>query len=204
MVNALSRCTGSLLWYWVHVYRVSDLPFLMLPTKTSPLACIRVVLTLTAVIMFCLSPLTLFAQEVDPARHLSQSPPVRVTEQGKSATNVIAVLKFTVTDNDSRVNRTTSTDLPQELSVQGNYPNPFRTATSIAFNLPEHAKVYAEVFDLLGRSVYTSQTRQMDAGWNRTLSLDLPQTSSGLYVYRINMETTSGTFSRTGRIVQIR
>ena len=152
--------------------------------------------------MLCLSPLTLFAQKVGPATQLSQSPPV--TGQAKKATNVIAVLKITVTDNDNRVGRATSTELPQELSVQGNYPNPFRTATSIVFDLPEHAQVYAEVFDLLGRSIHVSPERQVDAGWDRTLRLDLPHMSSGVYVYRINMETASGTHSRTGRIIRIR
>lgn len=172
----------------------------------SPFARIRIALMLTALMIFCLSPLTLFAQEskVDLATYLSQSPPVTVTEQKSSPTNVIAVLKITVTDNDNNVSRTSSAEFPQDLSVQGNYPNPFRTRTNVLFNLPERAQVYVEVFDLLGRTVYTSETRQMDAGWDRALSLHLPQTSSGLYVYRINTETASGTLSRTGRIVQIR
>jgi len=133
---------------------------------------------------------------------LSQPPPV--TEQEKKATNVIAVLKITVTDNDNRVSRARSTELPKELSVQGNYPNPFRTATSIVFDLPEQAQVYAEVFDILGRTVYVSQALKVDAGWDRTLPLDLPHTSSGVYFYRINMETGSGTHSRAGRIIRVR
>ena len=178
----------------------------MFSTESSPLARIRATLTLIVSILLCMSPLTLFAQEsqVGPAAQLSQSPPVAVTAQENNATYVIAVLNFTVTDNDNSVNRTARTELPEELSVHGNYPNPFRTATSIAFDLPKHAQVYAEVFDLLGRSVHTSRARQIDAGWNRTLSLDLPQLSSGLYVYRINVETASGTLSRTGRLIQIR
>ena len=178
----------------------------MFSIKSSPLACIRAAQILTALVMFSLSPLTLFAQEskVDSATQLSHSPPVTVTEQENSPTNVIAVLKITVTDNDNNVSRTSSTELPQDLSVQGNYPNPFHTETSILFNLPEQARVHAEVFDLLGRTVYTSETRQIDAGWDRTLSLNLPQTSSGLYIYRIYMKAASGTVSRTGRIIQIR
>lgn len=156
--------------------------------------------------MSCLSPLTLFAQEskIRPETQLPPSPPVTIPEQVNHAANVIAVLKITVTDNDNNVSRSTSTELPEDLSVQGNYPNPFRTVTRIVFNLPEQAQVYAEVFDILGRTVYTSQTQQVAAGWDRTLSLDLPQTSPGLYIYRINMETTSGTLSRTGRIIRVR
>lgn len=174
----------------------------MLPTESSPRACIWAVLALTISVMLCLSPLTLFAQKVGPASQLSQSR--SVTGQGKKPSNVIAVLKITVTDNDNRVSRTASTQLPEELSVQGNYPNPFRTATNIVFDLPEQAQVYAEVFDILGRTVHVTQARQVDAGWDRTLSLVLPHASSGMYFYRINMETASVTHTRTGRIIRVR
>ena len=107
---------------------------------------------------------------------LPQTPPATIT--GQESTNVIAVLQITVTDNDKVVSRVRNTELPEDLSVQSNYPNPFRTATRIVFNLPE--QVYAEVFDLLGRVVYTSPTQQMDAGWDRSLPLDLHQTSPGV------------------------
>ncbi len=159
---------------------------------------------MTFSVICCLSPLTLSAQEprVGPETLLTQSPPAAITE--KRAINVIAILQITVTDNDRVVSRTRSTELPEELSLQGNYPNPFRTATRIVLNLPEQAQVYAEVFDILGRVVHTSQTKQMDAGWDRTLSLDLSQTSPGLYIYQVNMQTAAGTISRTGRIIQIR
>ncbi|MCY3629933.1 MAG: T9SS type A sorting domain-containing protein [Rhodothermaceae bacterium] len=72
------------------------------------------------------------------------------------------------------------------------------------YHLPEPAEVYAEVFDLLGRLMYTSPVQKVAAGWNHTLSLDLPETSSGLYIYRINVETVLGTWTRTGRIIQVR
>ena len=96
------------------------------------------------------------------------------------------------------------TELPEELLVQDNYPNPFHNATRIVFHLPEQAQVYAEVFDILGRVIYTSQVQQVNAGWDRTLSLDLSTTSSGMYLYRVNVTTVSGTFVRTGRMIQIR
>ena len=152
----------------------------MSPIKPPPPAYIRVTLTMTFSAICCLCPLTLSAQEPRgcPETLLTQSPPAAITEKG--AVNVIAVLQITVTDNDRVVSRTRSTELPEELSVQGNYPNPFRTATRIVLNLPEHAQVYAEVFDLLGRVVHTSQTKRMDAGWDRTLSLDLYHTSPGV------------------------
>jgi hypothetical protein len=120
-----------------------------------------------------------------------------------NANNVVAVLKVTVTGDVGTANEAL-TELPEELSVQGSYPNPFRTATSIVYNLPAPAQVYAEVFDILGRVVYTSPLQQVNAGWGRRLSLDLSTTSSGLYVYRVSAETASGILIRTGRIIQVR
>ena len=120
-----------------------------------------------------------------------------------NAQNVVAVLKVTVTGDVGTANEARP-ELPEELSVQGSYPNPFRTTTSIVYNLPASAQVYAEVFDILGRVVYTSPSQDVGAGWGRSLSLDLSTTSSGLYVYRVNAETASGILTRTGRIIQVR
>ena len=127
------------------------------------------------------------------------------TEHQSNSGNVIAVLKVTVKDNDMvDTANDERTELPDELLVQDNYPNPFRNATRIVFHLPEQAQVYAEIFDILGRVVHTSRMQQVNAGWDRTLSLDLSTTSSGMYLYRVNVTTASGTFVRTGRMIQIR
>ena len=203
MVCALSQCKRSPVWNPAHVYTTSDLPCLMFPTKSSPRACIWAVLDVdyfSNALPVTFDSLCTKGWSGIAAR-LSL---VRLQDRGRSASNVIAVLKITVTDNDNRVSRTASTQLPEELSVQGNYPNPFRTATNIVFDLPEQAQVYAEVFDILGRTVHVTQARQVDAGWDRTLSLVLPHASSGMYFYRINMETASVTHTRTGRIIRVR
>ncbi|MXX57544.1 MAG: T9SS type A sorting domain-containing protein [Rhodothermaceae bacterium] len=127
------------------------------------------------------------------------------TERQSNSGDGIAMVKVTVKDND-KVDTANEkrTELPEELLVQDNYPNPFRNATRIVFHLPEQAQVNAEVFDILGRVVYTSQVHQMNAGWDRTLSVDLPSTSSGMYIYRVSVATTSGTLVRTGRMIKIR
>lgn len=130
-------------------------------------------------------------------------PAVMVLKPAENAGNVIAVLEVTVTGDRGTANEARP-ELPKELSVQGSYPNPFRTTTRIVYNLPAPAQVYAEVFDMLGRVVYTSPLQKMDAGWDHSLSLDLPTTSSGLYVYRVNAETESGILTITGRMIQVR
>jgi hypothetical protein len=158
--------------------------------------------------LFCLSPSILLAQEliIDPTpqdQGMSPPPEVRALKNAGNAGNVIAVLEVTVTGDVGTANEA-HPELPEELSVQGSYPNPFRAAANIVYDLPAPAQVYVEVFDMLGRVVYTSALQQVDAGWGHSLSLDLPTTSSGLYVYRVNAETASGILTRSGRMIQVR
>lgn len=120
-----------------------------------------------------------------------------------NAGNVVAVLEVIVTGDVGTASETRA-ELPEELSVQGSYPNPFRTTASVVYNLPASAQVYAEVFDMLGRVVYTSPMQKVNAGWDHNLSLDLSTTSSGLYIYRVYAETASGILTTTGRMIRVR
>lgn len=177
-------------------------------SKPSPCPYINIALTLILSGLLCLSPSILFAQElkIGPTTQNSDmglAPTVKGLNHAGNAGNVIAVLDVTVTGDGETANEA-RTELPKELSVQGSYPNPFRSATTLVYNLPEPAQVYAEVFDILGRVVYTSPLQNMDAGWGHSLSLDLSTTSSGLYVYRVNAETASEILTRTGRLIQVR
>ena len=170
-----------------------------------PYSCIRIALALG---LLCLSPLILFAQELEIGPTTQNSDigtalTVKGLKNARNAENVIAVLEVIVT-GDVRTSNEARTELPEELSVQGSYPNPFRTAANIVYDLPAPARVYVEVFDMLGRVVYTSPLQQVDAGWGHSLSLGLSTTSSGLYVFRINAETVSGMLTRTGRMIQVR
>ncbi len=115
--------------------------------------------------------------------------------------NLIAVLKVVV--KDILTSTEDQQELPGEFSVEGSYPNPFRSTTRITYHLPEPAEVHAEVFDILGRLIHTSQVQSDAAGWNRTLLLDFPAASSGLYIYRVNVKTVSGTRIKTGRTIRI-
>ena len=47
--------------------------------------------------------------------------------------------------------------LPQEFSISNAYPNPFNPTVSIDFLVPKKTDVNIQVFDLLGRNVFTHQ-----------------------------------------------
>ena len=88
--------------------------------------------------------------------------------------------------------------LPESLTVDGNYPNPFQLNTTIRYALPEPLPVRIDVFDVLGRRVATVLDETQNAGWHEAIfSADaLP---AGLYIYRIS----AGPFSDTNTMIHI-
>ena len=95
--------------------------------------------------------------------------------------------------------------LPESFTVRGNYPNPFQHATRLVFDLPWPARVSVEVMDLTGRRVAATPVSELSAGWGRSIELSTPSaTSSGVYVYRVQIASPAGDAVHTGRFVRIR
>ena len=81
-------------------------------------------------------------------------------------------------------------------SLDGAVPNPFTSSTEIRFQLGLDGPTRLEIVDIFGKRVALLLDRYMKPGaytipWNGT------KEPSGLYFYRI----TSGTWSRTGRLI---
>ncbi len=71
--------------------------------------------------------------------------------------------------------------LPQKISVNPNYPNPFNPSTTLRFSLPEQAEVHVQVYNILGQQVSTlinNETRQAGV---HTITFDGSRRASGLY-----------------------
>jgi hypothetical protein len=88
--------------------------------------------------------------------------------------------------------------LPKEFELGQNYPNPFNPSTVIRFAIPQAVHVQLEVFDILGRSVATLVSDNLEAGsyfvpWSAT-------NPSGLYFYRLE----AGTFTDTKRMTLLK
>jgi hypothetical protein len=86
---------------------------------------------------------------------------------------------------------------PSAFALDGNYPNPFRAQTTIAFDLPEQTDVTLTVYDVMGRKVATLVDRSMPAGphavaWNGH-SDQGSKLASGVYFYRLRAGETSYT-----------
>ena len=96
--------------------------------------------------------------------------------------------------------------LPENFTLQGTFPNPFRENTTIRFDLPDAAQVTVTVYDVLGRELMDLSPRSMAGGSNRQIELHASGLSTaGTYLYRIR--ATSGgeqTWTKTGRFVLIK
>jgi hypothetical protein len=93
--------------------------------------------------------------------------------------------------------------MPTTFAVDGNYPNPFASETTLRYDLPVDAEVSVEVYDVLGRRVVEVAPEAVAAGAGRTVTLDaaLP---SGAYIYRVTAEMPTETRTETGRMTVVR
>lgn len=81
--------------------------------------------------------------------------------------------------------------LPDEIELDGNYPNPVHRST-ISFVLPEQAAVSLTVYDMLGRVVTRLANGPLAAGYYQFqwVPKDL---ASGQYLYRLRADDRSFT-----------
>ena len=90
--------------------------------------------------------------------------------------------------------------IPDGYRLDQNYPNPFNPTTAIRYAVPTTAIVTLEVYNPLGQVVATlvnQESRESGyhmANWNAR-SDDGAPVSSGLYLYRLTITSTSGTHS---------
>ncbi len=77
-----------------------------------------------------------------------------------------------------------SGELPTEVALLSNWPNPFNPETSIGYELPQAGEVRLAVYDLLGREVAVLVDNRKPAG-RHTVRFHADNLPSGSYVYRL-------------------
>jgi len=90
-------------------------------------------------------------------------------------------------------------DLPREVALSSNYPNPFNAKTVIEYQLPEASEVTLEVYNLLGEKVATLVDGEREAGY-KSVIWDASAVSSGLYFYKL----TAGDYTNTRRMMLVK
>ncbi len=96
-------------------------------------------------------------------------------------------------------------ELPTAFSLEPNFPNPFSSATTLRYALPEPALVTLEVFNVVGQrvAVLEAETAQ-PAGWH-TAPFDGSALASGVYFYRLHARGTGDArWLKTGKMVLVR
>ena len=78
-------------------------------------------------------------------------------------------------------------ELPDEVMLMGNYPNPFNPRTTIRYALPASARVRLSVYDMLGQEVAVLVDETKPAG-HHTTRFDAGDLPSGAYVYRLQAQ----------------
>lgn len=95
-------------------------------------------------------------------------------------------------------------NLPKELLLLGNYPNPFNPQTQIKFALPKDMDLIIDIFNVKGEHIAQLFDGRLSAGehslvWNG-LNQQGHQVSSGLYLYRLE----SAIAVKTGKMLLVR
>ncbi len=96
------------------------------------------------------------------------------------------------------------TELPKEILLKDNYPNPFNPITNIQYELHKNIEVKITIYDVLGREVKKLVSSEQVSGkhkitWNGTNDLSQP-VSAGVYFYRVE----SGEFVQTRKMVLLK
>lgn len=85
---------------------------------------------------------------------------------------------------------------PDEVALQGNFPNPFAGQTTIRYSLPSDGSVDLHVFDPLGRKVATLVDGKKVAGQHH-VQFDAHTLTSGVYLLRLSAHGTTQTQKMT-------
>ncbi|MBM3329661.1 MAG: T9SS type A sorting domain-containing protein [Calditrichaeota bacterium] len=94
---------------------------------------------------------------------------------------------------------TESTEIPERYALYEPFPNPFNSATTIRFDLPEAGAVNVVIYDLRGQLVDQVVDGRLTAGTHRVVwrAGELP---AGVYVIRLS----TGDLARSAKVVLIR
>jgi hypothetical protein len=98
-----------------------------------------------------------------------------------------------------------TTDIADNFTLSTNYPNPFTGATTITYTLTESADIRLNIYDINGQKVRTAVDVHQFAGsfeytWNGCDDADA-RVAPGIFIYRLEVNTGTGTFSRSRQML---
>ncbi len=106
-----------------------------------------------------------------------------------SASSNMILANFEMSDAPTGLEPETSVQIPQDMELAQNFPNPFNPETRIGFSIPESQQVRLTVYNILGQVVKELVNENLAAGsykysWNGTDQLGR-KVASGIYLYSL-------------------
>jgi len=111
---------------------------------------------------------------------------------------------FYINERENQLSVNSNVEVPNQLILHHNYPNPFNPVTTLRYELPEDALVNITIYDMMGRVMSNLVSSHQNAGyksiqWNATNNAGKP-VSAGLYLYTIQ----AGKFRQTKKMVLLK
>ncbi len=99
--------------------------------------------------------------------------------------------------------------VPSNYRITQNYPNPFNAGTNIQYGLPYTGRVTLEIYNILGQRVATLINNEDQLEGNYTIywdgtTMNGKLAASGVYLYRINVTGSEGSFAQTKKMIVIK
>jgi hypothetical protein len=94
---------------------------------------------------------------------------------------------------------------PEQLELEGNYPNPFNASTKIAFYLAQASQVVIKIYDIQGRFIHELINQQLGIG-DHAVNFDASRFASGIYFYKFEAWTPNNSkpYSAVQKLVLIK
>ena len=93
--------------------------------------------------------------------------------------------------------------IPDQISIQNIYPNPFNPVTMIEYSLPYASNVLLVIYDLMGRQVDILYNGIQHPN-NYTISWDASNYSSGVYFIKMNVGDSQSFISQSQKVVLLK
>jgi len=94
-------------------------------------------------------------------------------------------------------------EAPTDLTLRGNYPNPFNPTTRIAYALPGDGNVEIEIFNSIGQRVVRLLDRPQEAGYQEA-TWNAAGFPGGLYFYSVRHTFESNRQVKVGKMVLVK
>ena len=103
---------------------------------------------------------------------------------GTSTSGATGVWRRPLSEMVTSIEKIAGSEIPIDVTLEQNYPNPFKTESTVELSVPETDHMRLVIYDLLGAEQMVLVDRMVERGVHR-VSLDASNLVSGAYFYRL-------------------